>query len=317
MLTSEVEKKKILLITGSGRSGSTLLSKLLNEIEGSFNVNELVFTHLNGVERDYPCNTGDKFSESPIWQKIMAQYGEKNKLDLLKYQPHRIPNTRKLVRAQLSPFYQTDEASNSYFKDYQQAIKDLYHAIFEATNATMIIDSSKIAPFVNVVTQMEEFDIYVLHLVRDPRAVAYSWQKTIKRQDVDASTNLFMEKRTPTRSSIRWQLVNIFAASLKEKSNLKYHYLKYEDFARNPAYHLAEILRFLGKSPEEISVKDNQIHLKAIDYGIWGNPNVRQQKDIVKVRYDDTYKEKLSLGARLTATIMSMPMLMKYGYRIW
>ena len=312
-----MEKKKILLITGSGRSGSTLLSKLLNEIEGSFNVNELVFTHLNGVERDYPCNTGDKFSESPIWLKIMDAYRQKNEVDLLKYEPHRIPNTRKLVRAQLSPFYKTDEASNQYFKDYQQAIKDLYHAIFEATNASMIIDSSKIAPFVNVVAQMEEFDIYVLHLVRDPRAVAYSWQKTIKRQDVEAGTNLFMEKRTPTRSSIRWQLVNIFAESLKKKDDLKYHYLKYEHFAKNPAKHIADILTFLDKSPSEIPVEDNKIQLKAIDYGIWGNPNVRQQKDIVKVRYDDTYKQKLSFNARLTATLMSMPMLLKYGYRIW
>ncbi|MEM0993326.1 MAG: sulfotransferase [Bacteroidota bacterium] len=312
-----MEKKRILLITGSGRSGSTLLSKLLNEIEGSFNVNELVFTHLNGVERDYPCNTGDKFSESPIWLKIMASYRQKNEVDLLKYEPHRIPNTRKLVGAQLFPFYKTDEANNAYFKAYQQAIKDLYDAIFEATNASMIIDSSKIAPFVNVVAQMEAFDIFVLHLVRDPRAVAYSWQKTIKRQDVDAGTNLFMEKRTPTRSSIRWQLVNIFAESLKHKSALKYHYLKYEDFAKNPAHHMAAILNFLGKSPREIPVEDKQIHLKAVDYGIWGNPNVRQQKDVVKVRYDDTYKQKLSFGARLTSTVMSMPMLLKYGYRIW
>jgi len=312
-----VDKKKILLITGSGRSGSTLLSKLLNEIEGSFNVNELVFTHLNGVERDYPCNTGDKFSESPIWLKIMEAYRQKNDINLLKYEPHRIPNTRKLVRAQLSPFYKTDEATNQYFKDYQQAIKDLYHSIFEATGAEMVIDSSKIAPFVNVVAQMEEFEIYVLHLVRDPRAVAYSWQKTIKRTDVEAGTNLFMEKRTPQRSSIRWQLVNKFAESLKEKDHLHYHYLKYEDFAKQPAKHLAEILQLLGKSPNEIPVNDNQITLKAIDYGIWGNPNVRQQKDVVRVRYDDTYKQKLSFNARLTSTVWSMPMLMKYGYRIW
>ncbi|MEL6721326.1 MAG: sulfotransferase domain-containing protein [Bacteroidota bacterium] len=312
-----MDRKKILLITGSGRSGSTLLSKLLNEIEGSFNVNELVFTHLNGVERDYPCNTGNKFSESPIWTKIMDAYRQKNEVDLLKYEPHRIPNTRKLVRAQLSPFYQTDEATNAYFKEYQQAIKDLYYSIFEATEANMIIDSSKIAPFVNVVTQMEEFEIYVLHLVRDPRAVAYSWQKTIKRTDVEAGTNLFMEKRTPKRSSIRWQLVNKFAESLKEKNHLRYHYLKYEDFAKQPAKHITEILQFLGKSPAEIPVEDNQIKLKAIDYGIWGNPNVRQQKDTVKVRYDDTYKQKLSFNARLTSTFWSMPMLLKYGYPIW
>jgi len=312
-----LEKKKILLITGSGRSGSTLLSKLLNEIEGSFNVNELVFTHLNGIERNYPCNTGNKFSASPIWQKIMTAYRQKNEVDLLKYQPHRIPNTRKLVRAQLSPFYKTDEPTNEYFKQYQQAIKDLYHSIFEATGANLIVDSSKIAPFVNVVTQMEAFEVYVLHLVRDPRAVAYSWQKTIKRQDVDAGTNLYMEKRTPTRSSIRWQLVNIFAESLKNKSNLRYHYLKYENFAKNPAPHIAEILKFLEKPVEEIPVKNNEIVLKATDYGIWGNPNVRQQKDIVKVRYDDTYKQKLSFKARLTSTLLSMPMLLKYGYPIW
>ncbi|NJL74544.1 MAG: sulfotransferase [Saprospiraceae bacterium] len=311
-----MEKRKILLITGSGRSGSTLLSKLLNEIEGAFNVNELVFLHLNGVVRDYPCNTGEKFSESAVWKNIMAAYRSRNEIDLLEYKPHLIPNTRKLVKSQLLPYSKTNEATNPYFQAYQQAIKDLYEAIFEVTNASIIIDSSKIAPFVNVVAHLKDFDLYVLHLVRDPRAVAHSWQKTIRREDVDASTNLFMEKRTPARSSIRWQLVNRFAETLKNHANLKYHYLKYEDFAAEPAKYLAEILHFLNLPANTIPVENgNTIQLKREDYGIWGNPNVRTQKNIVKVKMDDQYKAELPTRDRITATIYAMPLLWKYGYK--
>jgi len=311
-----MNKRKILLITGSGRSGSTLLSKLLNEIDGAFNVNELVFLHLNGVVRDYPCNTGEKFSESAVWQNIMTSYRQKNEIDLLEYKPHLIPNTRKLVKAQFLPFREATLAQGEYFKRYQKAIKDLYDSIFEVTNASIIIDSSKIAPFVNVVAQMEDFERYVLHLVRDPRAVAHSWQKTIRREDVDASTNLFMEKRTPARSSIRWQLVNQFAEALKKHPSIKYQYLKYENFAAKPDQYIADILKFLDLPVEAIPVeKGNTIHLKREDFGIWGNPNVRTQKNIVKVKMDDQYKVELPWKDRMIATIYAMPLLWKYGYK--
>lgn len=307
------EKKKILLIAGAPRSGSTLLSKLLNEIDNAFNVNELVYMHLKGIEHDFPCNTGEKFSESAVWQAIMQAYKQRNTVDHLRYQPNIIPNTRKLVAAQLLPFYQANHKAS---ETYKTAINDLFHAIFEATQADLIIDSSKIAPFVNIVKQLEDFDIYVLHLVRDPRAVAYSWQKTIRRADVESGTELFMETCTPRRSSIRWQLVNTFSSSLKNCAHLKYQYLKYEHFVQEPAAHLAKILAFLGYDKREILIQNNKVMLKRTDYGIWGNPNVRQQKSTLHIRYDDTYKQKMKPRVKQEATLYALPLLTQYGYKI-
>ncbi|MEM1328000.1 MAG: sulfotransferase domain-containing protein [Bacteroidota bacterium] len=306
-------KKKILLITSAGRSGSTVLSKILNELDDAFNVNELAFMPLNGIEKNYPINTGERFSDSEIWQEILANYQTKNQLNHLHYRPHLIPNTRQLVGEQLLPFY---KAANKQLEQYKTALNNLFHAIFEEIKAEIIIDSSKVAPYVHAVSQLADFDIYVLHLVRDPRAVAYSWQKKIKRSDVEKNDEVFMEEYSPRKSSISWQLVNQYAESLKNRTDLKYHFLKYEDFAQQPEKHLAQLLQFLNYSKDAIEINDNSIPLHRTDYGIWGNPNVRQQKEQLRIKYDSDYKKQLHPSTTRTATFWSLPLLLRYGYSI-
>ena len=304
-------KKKILLITSAGRSGSTVLSKILNELDDAFNVNELAFMPLNGIDKNYPINTGERFSDSAIWRAILGNYQRRNKIDRLHYRPDQIPNTRQLVTDQLLPLYQADLKQ---LELYKSALNDLFWAIFEETKANIIIDSSKVIPYVNAVSQLKDFEIYVLHLVRDPRAVAYSWQKKIKRKDVEDGDEVFMEEYSPRKSSISWQLLNQFADSLKNSTDLSYHFLKYEDFAKAPKIHIGQLLEFIGYDRDAIEITDNVVPLKRVDYGIWGNPNVRQQKDKLYIRYDDAYKSKLNPSTKWQATLWALPLLWKYGY---
>jgi hypothetical protein len=304
-------KKKILLITSAGRSGSTVLSKILNELEDAFNVNELAFMPLNGIEKNYPINTGERFSDSAIWQAILRNYKQRNKVDYLHYRPDQIPNTRELVANDVLPFYTADLKKIARYKN---ALNDLYQAIFEETNANLIVDSSKVIPYVNTVAQLKDFDVYVLHLVRDPRAVAYSWQKTIKRKDVEEGTELFMEEYSPRKSSISWQLLNQAAHTLQKNGSLRYHFLKYEDFAQAPQLHLAQLLHFLEYPTDAIQIENNTVKLRRTDYGIWGNPNVRQQRDQLHIRYDSAYQSKLKPSTKWQATFWSLPLLWRYAY---
>ena len=67
--------------------------------------------------------------------------------------------------------------------EYAEKTGMLYSAIADTTGCDVIVDSSKWPQYGLLLTERLPLDVYVLHLVRDPRAVAYSWQRRQSRLD--------------------------------------------------------------------------------------------------------------------------------------
>ena len=67
--------------------------------------------------------------------------------------------------------------------EYAENTGRLYTAIADTTGCDVIVDSSKWPQYGLLLSETLPFDVYVLHLVRDPRAVAYSWQRRQSRLD--------------------------------------------------------------------------------------------------------------------------------------
>jgi hypothetical protein len=57
-------------------------------------------------------------------------------------------------------------------------------------------------------------DFYALHLLRDPRAAAYSWSKNKPQPDTDAREH--MVRFSPTKSSALWDSWNASAEEIAE-----------------------------------------------------------------------------------------------------
>ena len=76
MVTVAQENKKnikVLYISGSGRSGSTLLSRLLGEIDGFINAGEAArYLFARYQPRDLPCGCGKAVQDCPFWKEIIA-----------------------------------------------------------------------------------------------------------------------------------------------------------------------------------------------------------------------------------------------------
>ena len=67
---------------------------------------------------------------------------------------------------------------------YTAALRRLYEAFHDVGHAGIIVDSSKDVSTLYLLTQMADVRLRLLHLVRDSRAVAYSWMKRIVRPDI-------------------------------------------------------------------------------------------------------------------------------------
>ena len=63
-------KLRVLYIAGLGRSGSTIISNLLGQLENVFSAGELSWIWSRGILANEPCGCGKKFLECGIWKQI-------------------------------------------------------------------------------------------------------------------------------------------------------------------------------------------------------------------------------------------------------
>ena len=89
------------------------------------------------------------------------------------------------------------------------------------------------------------FDVYVLHLVRDPRAVAYSWQRRQSRLDRGGGA---FKRRTSGDSSARWLAWNTATEAYWARRPDRYLFVRYEDFVAEPAATFRLVLDMLGRA---------------------------------------------------------------------
>src|SRR2546423_2992529 len=70
------ERLKILYIAGSGRSGTTIMARLLGELPGFVNVGEAAryLLDIPMQTRGVPCGCGRAVSDCPFWREIAASF---------------------------------------------------------------------------------------------------------------------------------------------------------------------------------------------------------------------------------------------------
>lgn len=61
---------RLLYLAGIGRSGSTLLERLLGEVPGVCSLGEVTHLWRRGVLRNERCGCGTPFLDCPFWRKV-------------------------------------------------------------------------------------------------------------------------------------------------------------------------------------------------------------------------------------------------------
>ena len=187
---------------------------------------------------------------------------------------------------------------------YAERLKSLYLAIQRQTGCDLLVDTSKNAGYAEFLAAMPEVQLNVVHLVRDPRASAFSWQR---RRRPDA---LETERLLPR--TIQWDSRNLGAELLRYDSSTRYLRLHYEDFAAEPRVTTSEILEFLGEDDRGLPFDAQDRVSLDINHGVYGNP-VRRQQGPVALKVDDEWTG-MPRRHRLAVTALTLPLLLRYGY---
>ncbi len=302
---------KVLYIVGLGRSGSTILSNSLGQIDGFSSVGEVCYMWKHNFIENRLCGCGRPFYECPVWTEVVEKaFGGPEGVDARRM----IGLQHSAARTRHIPMMLTVKGSKAIanrLDGWLQNTGCLYSALRTVTQSRVIVDSSKEPAYGYALGLVPDIDLRVLHLVRDPRAAAYSWLK--KKPQPDSEDLEFMHRFSPTKSAALWDAWNAAAEALWRED--KYLRLRYEDFVANPRQSFARILDLLGEEDAELPLTGDQEVKLGVSHTVSGNPN-RFETGSVALRHDREWVDKMTSKDRNLVTGLTLPLLQRYGYSI-
>ena len=258
---------KTLYIGGAGRSGSTLLEMILGNVPGFFSVGEVRFFWQYILRDDIMCGCGEMLRQCPFWKDVTSRLAA-NHIDFerLAILNHKLNRTRNLPRITRTSFI---GAANQW-RELVSATKLLYQEIENATGNLILVDSSKVPSQFAILRQAQSVDLRLLHLVRDGRAVAYSWNKRQKAELAIKGGGAMMPRHSMFRSMLTWSFENSMTLMMSHHASSSV--LRYEDFVQNPYEQIALVLGDLGFSGIDISFLENSEFQLQPTHSVGGNP---------------------------------------------
>jgi hypothetical protein len=301
---------RILYIGASGRSGSTLLDRIIGQLPGFVSTGEMRVISRAGLRENRLCGCGAPFLACPFWTHVgdrafrgwdavdsdaldragSISYGRAMRSMLGRSGPRRAGGETELLRR-------------------------IYTSIAEATQGATIIDSSKGPRYAALLATIPGLEVKAIHLVRDSRGVAYSWSKTVTRPDVPGEAVEMLRMSAP-QVAVRWIAHNAMMELLGRR--IRVIRVKYETLLAEPRAEVARILDALsaGVQPKALEYIDGSaVHLHT-NHTVMGNP-MRMQTGVVPLRMDDAWHAALPGGSKAVVSAITWPFLLRYGYPPW
>ncbi len=308
---SQPDDVPVLFVAGHGRSGSTLISRVLGRVPGFVAVGELRYLWDQGVSRNRLCGCGKRFRACPFWTRVGQEaFGGWDRLDLDEV----LRLHRTIVRNRYLPLQMAPWASPPFSRRltrYMELMGRLYQGIRAASGAGVVVDSSKFPSSAYMLRLVPGVRLRAVHLVRASQGVCHSWSKRVERADRGGR---LMARHSPTQASLEWLGFN-FSFDVLRAFGVPTTLLRYEDFLADPLGQVRRVLAFCGepRTPGDLSfIGPGTVDLPP-DHSVAGNP-MRVKRGTLRLRLDDEWRTAMPPGTRRLVTTLTAPGLLRYGY---
>mgnify|MGYP001221405886 CR=1 FL=1 len=282
-------KVKVLFIAGTGRNGSTLLSYILGEIPGFINCGEVGrFLYNQRVQlRNLPCGCGNMVNECGFWKDILPAIDERT-----------VVMATKMLRVTKLPLLIFPKWK-ARFSRLAKDVEGPYLSI-AGLDKKIIVDASKHPFMALLLSYSPNIELYVLHLIRDPKYVVKSWMR---------------QKKWLSRRRLSSVIAQVYAYNLLPEvffRQSRYIKINYETFIRFPRSTMQMILEWINIEAEQLPfADDSHVYLHA-QHTLAGNPD-KLNTGMIEI-LDKLSKEDKFLSEWLVE-ILTLPIARRYGYR--
>lgn len=239
-------KPKLVYIVSSRYSGTTLLSAILGAHPDISTIGERKKFYIKSLRPSgggwFDCSCGKLYSECEYWTAIRTGLMEQipnnhlrtdvtqfrfYKNDLLNKVARRI--TKNLITNNRSVGFTPFARRLGEMCDVNKII---IQQVFQLDDNEVFVDSSKPIEHALYLSLIQDFDFYVIYMIRDPRGQVASAMKYNKWSTEKAASEWLNEHTNIRKVFDSWQV--------------KKYEMTYGDFCRKPMLHLRAILDFAG-----------------------------------------------------------------------
>ena len=308
-----VTAPRLVYIAAWGRSGSTILGNILGALPGVFDAGELRHFWGRSGRHDRTCGCGETLAACPFWREVRTELLADEDLPTDDFavvhgwqrEAIRVRRTRRVVRASSA-----SDLPSVPFGGYIRSLRCLYGAIARVSGAEVIVDSSKKTGYGALARHASGSEPVVIHLVRDPRATAYSWQRVRGSEPGDSRP---MPRHSAFASSVNWVVCNVGGDRLRRRGGNGSPRIRYEDFVRSPRAAIADLVAALGRDGAEAPFLDDLTVELPSNHTFAGNPS-RFRHGRVALASDDEWMREQRRSDRLVCDLITLPFLRRYGY---
>ncbi len=308
------EPVTIYYIGGLGRSGSTLLDRMLGELPHVFSGGELRELWQRGLIENRLCGCGVPLRECPFWGEVGRRaFGGWDRID-----PREVLSLMESVdRHRFLPFLLAPGLWPAFRVRTDRltvVLERLYRAIHEVGSTTAIVDSSKAPSYAFLLRRVPGVQLRAVHLVRDSRGVAYSWAKKVRRPDTPGR-EVYMHRYEAARVGTRWMTRNWLMEQLP-RLGVPVVRVRYESLVTEPRPEMERILSSLnGGIPREqlAYITGTSVELGP-GHTVMGNP-MRMQLGPIPLRMDDEWRTAMHPVKRGIVSALTWPFLQRYVYQ--
>ena len=277
----------VIYVMSDVRSGSTLLENILSKSDETVSVGEMALLKAHilrtgpGARWNWNCSCGLPPVECPFWkgalQNISVSAPKFNTAVQWNYR------SKKLFAGSVFSSFIKNKLSELNKKKINQDTvatnNQLYRNIFQSTGKKFIVDSSKdpVQAYLTYVNKPSDFDVKIINLKRDLRAIAASKSKwSVANQKKQKSLGKWL-----TNSLFYKKVCAVVTQSVAPPDVIS---LSYEDLAKHTQQELDAITKVCGlkayKAPDYMAVEEN-------DHTIAGTPQRFTKRPIA---YDNSWE---------------------------
>ncbi|MGH3472834.1 MAG: sulfotransferase, partial [Nocardioidaceae bacterium] len=287
-------RARVLMLGGSGRSGSTLLERMLDGVPAVSGLGEVLHLWERGLADDQLCGCSRPFSTCPFWSEVGKRaFGGWESLDAgelvaLRHYVVRTRHSLGLVGVPSAPGWRLRR------KRLERSLGALYRSAAEVSEASVLVDSSKHPAYAFLMRRVPA-DLRCVLVVRDPRAVAYSWLKAVRRPEVTDEKTL-MPRYGLVYSSLTWTLFAVMFDILRVLGT-PVMVVRYEDLVAHPRETLESVLKYAGLEVTEADLKHVSPRSVSLagSHTVAGNP-MRFRTGSISLVADEAWRTGLTRG---------------------
>jgi hypothetical protein len=302
----------VVFIAGAPRSGSTLLDRVIGMQQGFFSVGETHFVWERSFGENHLCGCGQPFHDCPFWSEVSQKaFG----IDIPEVDEKAVMRLKASVDSKRSlPWLilpKRPARKEAELTRYGEMLEKLYGAVLEVSGKSVIVDSSKDPRHGLILSRLPGFELHVVHLVRDPRAVAFSWRRRKRRPEIHWEAQNMPTEGIATTAK-RWATHNLLVESLRLSADSCCR-IRYEDLVTEPQKVLSRALSpFPSIASDALIDSDMAVELEPT-HTVSGNP-MRFKHGRIKLKLDAEWRDEMTRRDRSVVTAITGPLMLRYGY---